>query len=56
VRDSQIVRKHAEELLEHLKKFARFHPETTDEQMTDVIELYMLRSQVNTTGNVHDEE
>jgi hypothetical protein len=56
MRDSLVIRRHAEELLERLRPLCRFHPETTEEQLTEIIELFFLRSQVNTQGNVHDEE
>lgn len=56
MRDSQLTRIHAEDLFERLKTFTVFHPETPSESVIDIIELHMLRAQLNVNGNVPDED
>ena len=56
MRDSAIVHKHAEGLLERLKRLVKIHPEVTDAQLITIIEIHMLRSLVDTHGNLNDDE
>ncbi len=56
MRDSEVVHRHAEALLERLKRLIKIHPEVTDAQVISIIEIHMLRSLVDTHGNLNDDE
>lgn len=56
MKNSQIARRLAEDLLESLRPRIRINPEVSEDDILAAMEIHILRAHVDIDGNMHDSD